>query len=59
MRNGILSVIYWERFSHFELFSHYNTTQDSAHAIYYRNGKKIFERYFKLPINRFPKTSIH
>ena len=39
-RDGILSVINCERFSHFLPFTHYNTTQDTIHAIYCRNGNK-------------------
>ena len=58
-RDGVLSVINCERFSLFQLFTHYNTTLDTIHTIYYRNGKTtIFQRSFRSPRNRLPKTSL-
>ena len=57
-RDGILSVINCERFSHFWLFTYYNTAQDSTHAIYCRKGKNNFQRKFRSPGNRLFKTSL-
>ena len=41
-RDSILSVINCERFSHFLPFTHYNTKEDTIHAIFCRNAQNQY-----------------
>ena len=55
----ILSVMNWERFSHFYQLTHYSTTHNTSYATTRcRNGKKSFQRSFRSLFNCFSKTSL-